>query len=78
MESYFSRDGIQYNLCRVPIGGTDYSDRPYSYDDGDEDPELKNFELAPEDFKYKVKSVEVFASLFITSFRFLTFRKLCI
>ncbi|KAH0819812.1 hypothetical protein GEV33_002979 [Tenebrio molitor] len=28
--------------------------RPYSYDDGDEDPELKNFELAPEDFKYKI------------------------
>lgn len=52
--SYFSENGIEYNLCRVPIAGTDFSTRSYSYDDGAADPTLKNFHLAEEDFKIKV------------------------
>lgn len=52
--SYFGEDGIGYNLCRVPIGGTDFSMRKYSYDDVDGDAELKHFALQPEDFEYKV------------------------
>lgn len=46
--------GSMYNLCRVPMGGTDFSTRGYSYTDGPEDKNLTNFKLAEEDFKYKV------------------------
>lgn len=54
---YYSEEGLEYNLGRVPIAGTDFSTHPYSYDDlppGDEDPSLQNFALAEEDFLYKV------------------------
>lgn len=54
LQSYFSDDGIEYSLCRVPIGGTDFSTRGYSYDDGDVDIDLTNFDLAEEDNKFKV------------------------
>lgn len=53
LESYFGIDGIGYTFCRVPIGGTDFSTRPYSYCDKP-DENLTNFELQPEDFNYKV------------------------
>lgn len=58
--SYFSKDGIEYNLCRVPIGGTDFSTRAYSYDDGMTDPLLDNFALANEDLLYKVLDLCLF------------------
>lgn len=58
--SYFSKDGIEYNLCRVPIGGTDFSTRAYSYDDGMTDPLLDNFALANEDLQYKVLKLYLF------------------
>jgi glucosylceramidase len=54
LRSYFADDGIEYSLCRVPIGGTDFSTRGYSYDDGDVDEDLVNFALADEDHQYKV------------------------
>ncbi|XP_044747412.1 lysosomal acid glucosylceramidase-like [Coccinella septempunctata] len=54
MRSYFTGTGSMYNLCRVPMGGTDFSTRGYSYDDGPEDKNLSNFKLAEEDFKYKI------------------------
>lgn len=44
-------------MGRVPIGGTDYSLKGYSYCDIPNDipdPDLTNFELQPEDFEYKV------------------------
>lgn len=56
IESYFGKAGIEYSLCRVPIGGTDFSPRPYSYDDYSNDTKLKHFKLQDEDFKYKVNS----------------------
>ena len=28
---YFSRDGLQYNFCRIPIASTDFSLSSYSY-----------------------------------------------
>lgn len=55
IESYFSNHGNAYSLCRVPIGGTDYSTRPYSYDDTFGDVTLKEFKLQPEDYNYKVR-----------------------
>lgn len=46
--------GNSYNLGRVPIGGTDFSTRPYTYDDHEEDFTLSKFSLAPEDYQYKI------------------------
>lgn len=54
LESYFGEDGIGYSLCRVPIGGSDFSPRPYSYDDVDGDIHLDKFSLQNEDYTFKV------------------------
>jgi glucosylceramidase len=54
LRSYFAEDGIEYSMCRVPVGGTDFSTHGYSYDDGDVDEDLVNFALADEDHQYKV------------------------
>lgn len=51
----FSRSaGIEYNLVRLPMACSDFSVRPYSYDDVPHDYELKHFRLAEEDVKLKV------------------------
>jgi glucosylceramidase len=54
IDSYFSSDGIEYSMGRIPIAGTDYSDRPYSYDDVDGDLNLTHFALQKEDLEWKV------------------------
>ena len=54
IRDYFSKDGLEYNVGRIPIGGTDYSTRSYTYDDGVEDKTLSRFKLAQEDTEYKV------------------------
>ena len=54
LDSYFSGNGIEYSLARVPLAGTDFSDRPYSYDDVNGDLELKHFALQKEDIDWKV------------------------
>ncbi|XP_049774805.1 lysosomal acid glucosylceramidase-like isoform X1 [Schistocerca cancellata] len=57
LRSYFgSSDGSsQYSLIRLPMGGTDFSARNYTYDDSSKpDPSLKNFALQPEDIEYKI------------------------
>lgn len=46
--------GIEYNLVRLPMACSDFSMRPYSYDDVADDYELKHFKLAEEDVKMKV------------------------
>ncbi|RZC35141.1 Glyco hydro 30 domain containing protein, partial [Asbolus verrucosus] len=56
--SYFSEDGLEYNLCRVPMGASDYSTHAYTYDDGETDEELTNFRLAPEDFQFKIPHIK--------------------
>ncbi|NXN25472.1 GLCM Glucosylceramidase, partial [Nycticryphes semicollaris] len=52
--SYFSESGIEYNLIRIPMACSDFSVRPYSYDDVPHDYELKHFRLAEEDVKLKI------------------------
>ncbi|VDL85889.1 unnamed protein product [Nippostrongylus brasiliensis] len=52
--SYFGKNGLEYNLVRVPIASTDFSTREYSYDDVEGDLEMKNFALTEEDLRYKV------------------------
>ncbi|XP_015783277.1 putative glucosylceramidase 2 isoform X1 [Tetranychus urticae] len=56
---YFGKDGAEYNIGRVPIGGADFSDRIYSYDDDVvDDFELKHFALAPDDYDYKIPYIK--------------------
>ncbi|CAG2165933.1 unnamed protein product [Oppiella nova] len=58
IDSYFSDNGIEYSMARIPIAGTDFSDRPYSYDDVDGDLELKHFALQKEDLEWKIPYIQ--------------------
>ena len=51
--SYFGPFGIDYMFGRVPIGGTDFSPRFYTYMDH-KDESMNTFMLTEQDFKYKV------------------------
>jgi glucosylceramidase len=39
-------EGLSLNLCRIPVGSSDYALSRYTHDDGDEDLELKRFSVA--------------------------------
>lgn len=55
IRDYFDKSGLNYTIGRVPIGGSDFSTRPYSYDDDHPgDLNLTHFALAEEDQKYKI------------------------
>ncbi|NXL51723.1 GLCM Glucosylceramidase, partial [Podilymbus podiceps] len=54
LRSYFSDEGIEYNLVRVPMASTDFSVRLYTYADAEGDFELKHFNLTEEDTGMKV------------------------
>ena len=54
LEDYFSERGIQYTIGRIPIGGCDFSTRPYSYCDYPNDDNLTHFNLTENDLVYKV------------------------
>ncbi|KFP02782.1 Glucosylceramidase, partial [Calypte anna] len=54
LRSYFSEEGIEYNLVRVPMASTDFSVRLYTYADAVGDFELKHFNLTEEDTQMKV------------------------
>ena len=57
IREYFGSYGLRYSMARVPIGGSDFSTRPYTYDDADhEDFDLLHWKLAPEDLQYKVSN----------------------
>ncbi|XP_046683591.1 putative glucosylceramidase 4 [Homalodisca vitripennis] len=58
MESYFGATGVEYNFGRVPIGGSDFSVRSYTYDDTPFDGDLTHFSLAEEDYKYKIPLIQ--------------------
>ncbi|KAF7286897.1 hypothetical protein GWI33_003164 [Rhynchophorus ferrugineus] len=57
LESYFGENGVEYSLARVPIGGTDFSTRAYTYCD-EEDLALDKFALAQEDYSYKLPFIK--------------------
>ncbi|XP_042883603.1 lysosomal acid glucosylceramidase-like [Penaeus japonicus] len=54
LRAYFSPEGIEYTVGRIPIAGSDFSVRPYSYDDVEGDVALEHFALAEEDNLYKL------------------------
>lgn len=56
ISQYYGPQGIGYKFVRTPIGGTDFSTRFYTYDDGTADVTLSRFKLADEDYEYKVRS----------------------
>ncbi|PZC83610.1 hypothetical protein B5X24_HaOG207593 [Helicoverpa armigera] len=59
IQSYCSDQGLQYNMLRVPIGGSDFSTRGYAYNDLPEhDVNLANFTLEHEDYEYKIPMIE--------------------
>ncbi|XP_066249139.1 lysosomal acid glucosylceramidase-like [Euwallacea similis] len=57
IQSYFGEDGVQYSIGRVPVGGTDFSTRGYTYCD-EEDETLDSFALQPEDINYKIPLIQ--------------------
>ncbi|XP_060806814.1 uncharacterized protein LOC106141399 [Amyelois transitella] len=59
IESYFGSNGIGYNMIRVPIGGCDFSTRPYAYNELPvNDTHLSNFSLSYEDYSYKIPMIK--------------------
>ncbi|XP_076620991.1 lysosomal acid glucosylceramidase-like [Colletes latitarsis] len=55
LRSYYDpKTGSGYSLVRMPIGGSDFSPRPYTYDPYDNDTTLEHFALAFEDHEYKI------------------------
>uniref|UniRef100_A0A1I7V4N9 Glucosylceramidase n=1 Tax=Caenorhabditis tropicalis TaxID=1561998 RepID=A0A1I7V4N9_9PELO len=58
LNAYFGENGLEYNVGRVPMASCDFSTHEYSYDDTDEDFDLKNFRLAAEDLKLKIPFIQ--------------------
>ncbi|XP_054158439.1 putative glucosylceramidase 3 [Oppia nitens] len=58
MRDYFSSDGLEYNVGRIPIGGSDFSTRGYSLDDNPGDKSLAHFNLTHEDLDYKIPYIQ--------------------
>ncbi|XP_028159402.1 lysosomal acid glucosylceramidase-like [Ostrinia furnacalis] len=55
IDSYFSSNGLEYNVIRTPIGGSDFSSRKYALNELPMyDKQLSNFSLAEEDFNLKI------------------------
>ena len=54
LDSYFSDNGIEYTIGRIPMASCDFSTREYSYDDHVGDLEMANFSLAQEDINFKI------------------------
>ncbi|XP_063229550.1 lysosomal acid glucosylceramidase-like isoform X2 [Bacillus rossius redtenbacheri] len=54
LKSYFSPEGIEFNIGRVPIAGCDFSTHTYTYNDAVGDINLTHFKLTEEDYKYKI------------------------
>lgn len=52
--SYFSQNGIEYSIGRIPMASCDFSTHPYSYDDNEGDFQMQNFSLTKEDLHLKI------------------------
>jgi len=66
LSSYYSKEGIEYSLSRVVISGSDFSVRPYSYDDVPNDWSLNGWSLVDEDISYKVQLTKAFLYNYVT------------
>nr|XP_050045334.1 lysosomal acid glucosylceramidase-like isoform X1 [Dermacentor andersoni] len=61
--SYYSRQGIEYSIGRIPIGSNHFSVRKYSYDNSAGDMDLRNFTLAEEDLELKIPYIRTAMSV---------------
>ncbi|KAM4690186.1 lysosomal acid glucosylceramidase isoform 1-T2 [Rhinophrynus dorsalis] len=58
MKSYFSEEGIGYNVLRVPMASCDFSTRVYTYLDTLQDFKMESFSLQMEDTKLKIPVIQ--------------------
>ncbi|KAM5129519.1 lysosomal acid glucosylceramidase isoform 2-T2 [Mantella aurantiaca] len=58
LRSYFSEEGIGYNILRVPMASCDFSTRIYTYLDKEGDFSLESFHLQEEDTKLKIPLIQ--------------------
>nr|XP_054754285.1 lysosomal acid glucosylceramidase-like [Lytechinus pictus] len=58
IKSYYSSNGIEYTIGRIPMASCDFSTHPYSYDDNNGDFSLENFSLAKEDLQFKIPMIK--------------------
>ncbi|CAG2053563.1 unnamed protein product, partial [Timema podura] len=63
LRAYFSPEGIEYSLVRVPMGGSDFSTHYYAYDDVVNDTNLKYFNLTQEDYLIKIPYLKLAQNL---------------
>ncbi|KFD69015.1 hypothetical protein M514_06649 [Trichuris suis] len=58
LDSYYAPTGIEYTMGRIPMASCDFSTRIYSYNDVDGDFDLSKFQLAQEDYKFKIPYIK--------------------
>ncbi|XP_053330638.1 lysosomal acid glucosylceramidase isoform X2 [Spea bombifrons] len=58
LKSYFSEEGIEYNILRVPMASCDFSTRVYTYLDKEGDLKLDSFSLQAEDTQLKIPLIQ--------------------
>ncbi|KAM3968042.1 lysosomal acid glucosylceramidase [Aphomia sociella] len=60
INTYFSAEGIEYNMIRVPIAGADFSTHAYTYNELPwNDAALSNFSLSEEDLFLKLPMIKL-------------------
>src|SRR5699024_10153003 len=59
IKDYYGSDGLMYTMGRIPVGGTDFSVRPYTYDDVPNDESLSKFALQPADLIRKIPFIKM-------------------
>lgn len=57
LQQVYGKDGLNLSVARLSIGASDYSANVYSYDDVEDDVELKHFSIAP-DMEYIVPMIK--------------------
>ncbi|XP_066538642.1 lysosomal acid glucosylceramidase [Hoplias malabaricus] len=63
LRQYFSPEGIEYNVVRVPVASCDFSTRLYTYADSPGDYNLLNFSLTQEDTHMKIPLLQQMQAL---------------
>ncbi|XP_011634445.1 glucosylceramidase-like [Pogonomyrmex barbatus] len=59
LRSYFGPESIDYSFIRTPMGGSDFSIRPYTYADAvANDTSLHYFNLQTEDYLHKIPTIK--------------------
>ncbi|BFY98105.1 hypothetical protein BsWGS_01145 [Bradybaena similaris] len=58
INSYYSKDGLEYTIGRVPMASCDFSTHAYSYADVPGDFNLTKFSLTSEDIHYKIPYIQ--------------------